>query len=129
VTGRLKCRDLVPQVRHKALENKGVKTGPNLAGSSKEGGGSKRENFYNNDDDPSIYLEGLRNNANTPKQNSRYSGSDSNHVGFEVFTAVILKNTVLWDEAPCGFIINRRFERTCRLHFQGRRNKASEGNC
>jgi hypothetical protein len=30
-------------------------------------------------------------------------------VGFEVFTAVTIRNAALWDVAPCGFIINRRF--------------------
>jgi hypothetical protein len=40
-----------------------------------------------------------------------------------------LKNAVFWDvAAPCGFIINRRFGGTCRLHLQGRRNNASEEN-
>jgi hypothetical protein len=50
-------------------------------------------------------------------------------VGFEVFTAVTMKNAVFWDVAPCGFIINRRFEGTCRLHLQDRRNNASEEKC
>jgi hypothetical protein len=40
-----------------------------------------------------------------------------------------LKNAVFWDVAPCGFIINRRFEGTCRLHLQGRRNNASDEKC
>jgi hypothetical protein len=26
-------------------------------------------------------------------------------VGFEVFTAVTVKNAVFWDVVPCGFII------------------------
>jgi hypothetical protein len=30
-------------------------------------------------------------------------------VGFEVFTAVTMKNAVFWDVTPCGFIVNRRF--------------------
>jgi hypothetical protein len=50
------------------------------------------------------------------------------HVGFQVFTAVIKKNSVSWDVAPCGFIINRRFGGTCRLHIQDRRNTASVSN-
>jgi hypothetical protein len=41
-------------------------------------------------------------------------------VGFEVFTAVTMKNAVSWDVAPCRFNVNRRFARTCRLHLQGR---------
>jgi hypothetical protein len=30
------------------------------------------------------------------------------HVGFEVFTAVTMKNAIFWDVVLCGFIINRR---------------------
>jgi hypothetical protein len=33
---------------------------------------------------------------------------------------ILMKNAVFWDVAPCGFIINRRFGGTCRLHLQGR---------
>jgi hypothetical protein len=44
------------------------------------------------------------------------------YLEFEVFTAVATKNAVFWDVAPRGFIINRRFGGTCRLHLQGRRN-------
>jgi hypothetical protein len=33
-----------------------------------------------------------------------------------------MKNAVVWGLAPCGFIKNRRFGGTCRLHLQGRRN-------
>jgi hypothetical protein len=40
------------------------------------------------------------------------------YVGFEVFTAVTMKNAVFWDVAACGFIIRRRFGETCRLHLQ-----------
>jgi hypothetical protein len=43
-----------------------------------------------------------------------------------MMTASEMKNAVFWDEAPCGFIINRRFGGTCRLHPQGRRNNVSE---
>jgi hypothetical protein len=42
-------------------------------------------------------------------------------VGFEVFTAVTMKNAVLWYVAPCGSCKSRRFGGTCRLHLQGRR--------
>jgi hypothetical protein len=37
---------------------------------------------------------------------------DYNHtdyVGFEVFTAVIMKNGFFWDVTPCGSCKNRRF--------------------
>jgi hypothetical protein len=37
----------------------------------------------------------------------------------------LLKNAVFWDVAPCEFIIDRRFAGMCRLHLQGRRNRAS----
>jgi hypothetical protein len=36
---------------------------------------------------------------------------------------------VCWDVAPCGFIINRRFGGTCRLHLQSRRNNVREKEC
>jgi hypothetical protein len=32
----------------------------------------------------------------------------------------ILKSYGLWDVAPCGFIINRRFGGTCHIHLQSR---------
>jgi hypothetical protein len=50
-------------------------------------------------------------------------------VGFEVFTAVTMKNAVFWDVAPCGFIINRRFGGKSRLHLLGTTNDASEEKC
>jgi hypothetical protein len=37
-----------------------------------------------------------------------------------------LTNAVFWDVTPCGFIINKRFGRTCHLYLQGGRNNASE---
>jgi hypothetical protein len=42
-------------------------------------------------------------------------------VGFEVFTAVAVKNPVLWDVAPCGSFKNRRFGRRYLSHLQGKR--------
>jgi hypothetical protein len=45
-------------------------------------------------------------------------------VGFEVSTAVIMKNEVFLYVAPCAFIINRRFGAICRFHLQGSRNNA-----
>jgi hypothetical protein len=39
-------------------------------------------------------------------------------MGFEVFTAVTMKNAVFWNVALCGFIMNRRFGGTCRLRLQ-----------
>jgi hypothetical protein len=46
-------------------------------------------------------------------------------VELKVFTAVSVKNAIFWDGAPSGCIINRRFEGTCLLLLQGRRNNAS----
>jgi hypothetical protein len=38
-------------------------------------------------------------------------------------------NAVLWEVAPCAFIINRYFGGMCRLHLQGGRNNAREEKC
>jgi hypothetical protein len=43
-------------------------------------------------------------------------------VRFEVFTAMIKKNAVFWDVAPCRYFVNRRFGGTYPLHLQGIRN-------
>jgi hypothetical protein len=41
--------------------------------------------------------------------------------GFEVLTAVVTKNSAVWDITPCSPLkVNRRFGRTC-LHLQGGR--------
>jgi hypothetical protein len=40
-------------------------------------------------------------------------------VGFEVFTAVTMKNGVFWDVTPCGSCKYRRFGGTWRLLHQG----------
>jgi hypothetical protein len=53
----------------------------------------------------------------------------NNNVGFEVFTAVAMKNAVFWDVTPYGFIINGRFGGTYLFFLQGRRNNASEETC
>jgi hypothetical protein len=42
-------------------------------------------------------------------------------IGFEVFTAVTMKNAVIWDVAPCRSCLDRRFGGTYRLHLQGRK--------
>jgi hypothetical protein len=41
---------------------------------------------------------------------------------FEVFTAVTMKNIVLWDVTAYGFCKHRRFGGTCLLHHQGDKN-------
>jgi hypothetical protein len=42
-------------------------------------------------------------------------------VGFEVFTAVTMKNAVFWDVAPCRSCVNQRFEGTYCLQLQDRK--------
>jgi hypothetical protein len=42
---------------------------------------------------------------------------------FEVFTAVTMKNGVLWDVTPCGSCKNRRFGGTQLLLHQGDENR------
>jgi hypothetical protein len=42
------------------------------------------------------------------------------YVRFEAFTAVTMKNVVLWDVALCRSCVNRRFGGTYRLHLQGK---------
>jgi hypothetical protein len=42
-------------------------------------------------------------------------------VRFEVFTAVTVKNAVLWDVAPCRDCVNRRFVESYCRHLQGRK--------
>jgi hypothetical protein len=39
------------------------------------------------------------------------------YVGFEVFTALTMKNAVFWDVVLCGFCKNQRFGGTYRLHL------------
>jgi hypothetical protein len=47
--------------------------------------------------------------------------------GFEVFTAVVMKNIIFWDMTPYSPLsFHRWFEGTYRLHLQGRRNKFSK---
>jgi hypothetical protein len=47
-------------------------------------------------------------------------------VGFEVFTAVVMKSSIFWDIMPCSPLSVRRcFGGTYRLNLQGRKNKLS----
>jgi hypothetical protein len=56
-----------------------------------------------------------------------YFKRDKYYVGFEVLTAVVMKNTIFWDMTLCSPLsVNRRFGGTYRLHLQGRRNKLSK---
>jgi hypothetical protein len=53
--------------------------------------------------------------------------NDNIHVGFEVFTAVVMKSVIFWEMTPCSALsFNRRFGGTYRLHLQGRRNSFSK---
>jgi hypothetical protein len=49
-----------------------------------------------------------------------------NYVGFEVFTAVVMKSIIFWDMTPCSLSFNRRFGGTYRLHLQGQRYRFSK---
>jgi hypothetical protein len=56
------------------------------------------------------------------KSNVGLYSTSWNFVGFEVFTAVTMKNAVFWVVAPCRACeMNRRFGGTHRLHLQGRK--------
>jgi hypothetical protein len=45
-------------------------------------------------------------------------------VGFEVFTAMVMKSIIFWDMTPCSPLsFNLRFGGTYRLQLQGRRDK------
>jgi hypothetical protein len=48
-------------------------------------------------------------------------------VGFQVFTAVVMKSIMFWDVTPFSLLsCNRRFGGTYRLNLQGRRNNYSK---
>jgi hypothetical protein len=50
-------------------------------------------------------------------------------VGFEVFTAVTMKNAVFWVVVPCRCgRLNRRFGGSYRLHLQGRQKNPRAKN-
>jgi hypothetical protein len=46
-------------------------------------------------------------NVHTPTENK--IADSFYYVGFEVFTAVTMKNAIFWDVMPCGSCENRRF--------------------
>jgi hypothetical protein len=55
---------------------------------------------------------------------NKLNGKQEIKVGFEVFTAVVMKGIIFWDMTPCSPLsVNRRFGGTYRLHLQGQRNK------
>jgi hypothetical protein len=55
------------------------------------------------------------------------AGNQLGFVGFEVFTAVVMKSIIFCDMTPCSPLsFNRRFGGTYRLHLQGRRNRFSK---
>jgi hypothetical protein len=47
------------------------------------------------------------------------------YVKFEFFTAVTMKNGVLWDVMPCDSSQSRRFRGTYRFHHQGAKSNVS----
>jgi hypothetical protein len=47
---------------------------------------------------------------------------DRSNERFEVFTAMTMKNAVLWDVTPCGSCKNRRFRESWCLHHQCDKN-------
>jgi hypothetical protein len=56
-----------------------------------------------------------------------------NYVGFEVFTAVVMKSIIFWDMTSCSLLIcNRRFGGKYRLRLQGGKQNATcllAGSC
>jgi hypothetical protein len=57
-----------------------------------------------------------------------YDDLAENHeeIGFEVFTAVVMKVNIFWDVAPCSPHMNQRFGGTYHLHPQGRKSTEKE---
>jgi hypothetical protein len=59
----------------------------------------------------------------TVSNNDMKNQTNSQNVGFEVFTAVVMKSINFWDITPCSPLsVNRRFGETYRLPLPGRRN-------
>jgi hypothetical protein len=50
---------------------------------------------------------------------NRHTRNLVDHVRFEVFTAVTMKNAVFWDVASCRSCVNRLFGGTYHPHLQG----------
>jgi hypothetical protein len=74
----------------------------------------------------SAYLKVLSQHARGGIEENNYKPI-SRYVGFEVFTAVVMKSIILWDITPCSpSSFNRPFGGTYRLHLQGRKNKLSK---
>jgi hypothetical protein len=57
-----------------------------------------------------IYFHAIVFRFCTRPQGTLLCGWASYNVGFEVFTAVTMKNAVFWDVEPCGSCENRRFQ-------------------
>jgi hypothetical protein len=53
----------------------------------------------------------------------RRQANEENHVRFEVFTAVTMKNGVFWVVTPCGSCTNRCFGGTWRFIHQDDKNR------
>jgi hypothetical protein len=52
----------------------------------------------------------------------------SQHVMYEIFTAVIMENAVFWDATPRDSCKNRRLGGTCSLHHHGDKNQRARNN-
>jgi hypothetical protein len=52
----------------------------------------------------------------------------SGNTQLEVFTALTMKNAILWDVMLCGSCKNRRFGGTFRFYRQGDKNRLPKNN-
>jgi hypothetical protein len=52
------------------------------------------------------------------RKSTKNLNQDSQYIGFEVLTAVVMKSTIFWDITPCSPLkVNRRFGGTYRLNL------------
>jgi hypothetical protein len=62
--------------------------------------------------------EGTREGNGDRRKRNKRKKTKYLHVGFEVFTAVVLKSIFFWDMTPCSALSGtRRFGGTYRLHL------------
>jgi hypothetical protein len=71
-----------------------------------------------------IHEQCVRKRIYQKQKNKTKKPLNSYIVGFQVFTAVVMKSIIFWDITRCSPLsLNRRFGGTYRLHLQRRRNK------
>jgi hypothetical protein len=71
----------------------------------------------------SSYVQEHAHNRRKAHQNNNNIREDISFLArFEVYTAVTVKNGVLWDVTPCGSCKNRRYGGTVRLIHHGDKN-------